>query len=353
MIEFDLPAQHDTLPGIKAPVENAALFGHADKAGLLARAYQGGRLHHALLFEGPSGIGKAGMAFHLAQHLIAFPSSIDAPETLALLDRNGSDFRQLALGTHLQALHLTRPFDPKTEKFKTKLTVDEIRRINHFLSRTSPGDGYRVVIIDPVNDMNDSAANALLKNLEEPPKRTLFVLVAHSAGRILPTIRSRCQVMRFEALSDENLKLAAAAATASTPVAADILNRVVSLAEGSVRRALMLASFGGLEVTETADRLVANTRFDTDLAAKLGDAMMAREADIQFQLLTDHLLQKIARATRQHVQSNDLQRANTMARFHAETQRNLAAAQAFNLDRKQTVFGLIANLNAKAHSGLV
>jgi DNA polymerase III subunit delta' len=352
MMSFDLPDQHDSLPGILAPVQTVVLLGQGTKSTVLAGAYQTGRLHHALLFEGPAGTGKASLAFQLTQHLIACPYASKAPDTFQLLDRGSGAFRQLAQGTHLQALHLTRPFDVKTEKFKTKITVDEIRRINHFLSRTSPGDGYRVVIIDPINDMNESAANALLKNLEEPPSRTLFILVTHSAGRILPTIRSRCQVVRFGALDQASLRLAMQAAS-MTPLGADVLDRAAALAEGSVRRGLMLASFGGLDVTETADRLVSNSIFDVDVAAKLGDAMTAREADIQYQLLTDHLLQKVVRASQRHAESGDLLRADAMANYFEECRQMLEEASAFNLDRKQTVFGLISQLNVRAQAGLL
>ena len=215
MQALDLPEQHDTLHGVTAPVETDVIFGHETQEAHIALAYSQGRLHHALLLEGPQGIGKASFAFQLAQHLMANPDAASALQTFTRLDRNGNDFRQLALGTHNQVLHLTRPFDAKTEKFKTMLTVDEVRRIGHFLSRTNPGAGYRTVIIDPVNDMNANASNALLKNLEEPPSRTLFILIAHTSGRVLPTIRSRCQRIAFSALNDADLAKALAAAAGS------------------------------------------------------------------------------------------------------------------------------------------
>ena len=353
MAEFEGAEQHDTLPGVRAPVSTSSVFGHEKRAALLASSYQTGRLHHALMFEGPVGIGKASLAFLLAQHLIANPRAVEAPSNLMTLAQDSDDFRQLVNGTHLQVLHLTRPFDPKTEKFKTMVTVDEIRRINHFLSRTNTGAGYRVVIIDPINDMNANAANALLKNLEEPSGRTLFILIAHSAGRILPTVRSRCQIVHFSPLSDDDLKQAASKASVSTKISDTDLNRLTTLAEGGVRRALMLIGFGGLDVTDTADKLIAESVFDIDKAGKLGDAMMSREADIQYQLLTDHLLQRIVKAALRHGYRNDSNSAETMARFYGETRQMLVEAQAFNLDRKQTIFGLISALRHKTQAGLL
>ena len=352
MPALDLPEQHDTLHGINAPVETAQLFGHATQAAHIAQAYGQGRLHHALLLEGHAGIGKASLAFQLAQHLIANPQASGAPVALTLLDRNSNDFRQLAQGTHGQVMHLTRPFDAKTEKFKTMLTVDEVRRIGHFLSRTNPGAGYRTVIIDPVNDMNANASNALLKNLEEPPARTLFILVAHTSGRVLPTIRSRCQHVAFSGLNDADLAKAVEQA-AGSPVPGDEMAKLSALAEGSVRRALLLRQFGGLEVTETADALIAGNVLDVEKAARLGDVLTAREAEIQYQLLTDHLLQRIANAAQRHAAGGDTRRAEAMANSFSDTRNMLAHAQGFNLDRKQTIFGLIAAMHEKSRAGLL
>ena len=162
---------------------------------MLAAAYRSGKLSHALLLAGPQGIGKATLAFHLARHLLRHPSPETAPDELEGPDTASSLFRQIATGAHPSVLHLTRPMNEKTKSFKTVVTVDEVRRINRFLSLTSHDGSYRVVIVDPADDMNTNAANALLKNLEEPPSRTLFILITHSIGRLLPTIRSRCQTI--------------------------------------------------------------------------------------------------------------------------------------------------------------
>jgi DNA polymerase III subunit delta' len=350
---LDLPEQHDTLHGVKAPVETTMLFGHERQAALIAQSYRLGRLHHALLLEGPPGIGKASFAFQLAQHLIANPTASEAPEAFTLLDRDSSEFRQLAQGTHHQVLHLTRPFEPKTEKFKTMLTVDEVRRIGHFLSLTNIGAGYRAVVIDPVNDMNASASNALLKNLEEPPARTVFILVAHTSGRVLPTIRSRCQHVAFSGLSDADLASAVKHAAGGDAVPGEEMAKLSLLAEGSVRRALLLRQFGGLEVTESADALIAAHVLDVEKAARLGDVLTAREAEIQYQLLTDHLVQRISIAAARHSASGNRTAAEAMARSFSETRAMLAQASGFNLDRKQTVFGMIAALHGKSRAGLL
>src|SRR5690606_15561069 len=185
--------------------ENPLLVGHDEAMHHLAAAYRAGKMHHGLLLSGPPGIGKAAFAFHLAHHLVANPVAADAPEHFSSRDPDSPLFRQIAQGAHPSVLHLTRPMNDRTKTFKSVVTVDEIRRIGRFLSMTSHDGGWRVVIVDPADDMNTNAANALLKNLEEPPARTLFVLIAHSPGGLLPTIRSRCQLVRLKPLDEASL----------------------------------------------------------------------------------------------------------------------------------------------------
>jgi DNA polymerase-3 subunit delta' len=206
MLERLAAEQYDSIPGVPEPPENPRLVGHEGEAGLLAAAYRAGRLHHAILLAGPFGIGKATLAFRLVRHLLKYPRADEAPETMEDADVASALYRQVASGSHPSVLYLTRPFDDKRKVFRTAVTVEEIRRVNRFLSMTAHDGGYRAVIVDPADDMNASAANALLKNLEEPPSRTLFILVSHSPGRLLPTIRSRCQTVRLQPLDAASLR---------------------------------------------------------------------------------------------------------------------------------------------------
>ncbi len=101
--------------------------------------------------------------------------------------------RLVASGAHPDLLHLRRPWDDKAKRFRSELTVDEVRRLTPFFGSTASGGGWRVAIVDPADDLNTNAANALLKMLEEPPARGLFLIVSHAPGRLLPTIRSRAR----------------------------------------------------------------------------------------------------------------------------------------------------------------
>ncbi len=333
---LDVPATHDAIDGVPAPSANPALFGHAGIRSFLAQAYQSGHMHHALLLEGPQGIGKATLAFHLAGHMLKYPAEREAPLALAEPDYSVAPYRQIASGTHLAVLHITRPVDAKSGKFKTGITVDEVRRVTHFLNRTAHDGSWRVVIVDPADDMNRNAANALLKTLEEPPQRTVFILISHSSGRLLPTIRSRCQAIRFEPLEREDLLLALSAIGLDAEQMADP-DALVTHADGSVRKAALLLAFGGLEISETVDAILNKAVFDVPQAHALATALSGRDAEIQYDLFLEDLLSRIAAKARLAAEQGNIAQANRWSGLWSDMQNEAGDAAAFNLDRKQTV----------------
>ncbi len=345
MFERVAPEQHDTLDGIAEPSENPTLVGHAEAAAAIAAAYRAGRLPHALILAGPQGIGKATFAFHLAHHLLRHPRGEAAPEQFALPDPATPLFRQIATGAHPAILHLTRPYNDKTKKFATLLTVDEIRRVNRFLSMTSHDGSYRVVIVDPADDMNPNAANALLKNLEEPPSRTVFLLIVHSAGRLLPTIRSRCQLIRLQPLSAAEVETVLHGIEAPLPQDAAKRGALLERAGGSVRDAILLSEFGGLEIADTVDTLVGADSLDLATAHRLGDAVNSREHEIRLDLMNAHVLDLVSTAASKAAADGDLARAETFARAWQELRVAVDDTDTYNLDRKQHTLNMILRLH--------
>ena len=144
---------HDVLDGAIPPPRNPNLFGHQAAEAFLARSYQSGKGHHAILIEGPEGIGKSTLAFRFANHVLTHPDPATAPDHMVAPDLDAPVTRQIASGASHNLLHLTRPVDAKSGKLKTAITVDEVRRAGHFFAQTSGTGNWRIVIIDPADDL--------------------------------------------------------------------------------------------------------------------------------------------------------------------------------------------------------
>lgn len=331
------------LDGAIAPAENTRLFGHERAVSFLAESYASGHMHHALLLEGPRGIGKATLAFRFARHVLSHPDPVAAPREMTDPPSDDALIRQLAGGASHNLLHLTRPFDAKTGRARTAITVDEVRRAGHFLSQTSGTGNWRIVMIDPADDMNRSAANAILKILEEPPARSLFLVVSHAPGKLLPTIRSRCMPLRLHPLGEDDLRRGLGHLSLDVGQDAQTLDTVVRFADGSLARAVLLLRYGGLDIAEAVEQILADGPQPTKKAIHaLADTLTARDREIAFAFFTDYMLEKMVAAARQAAGRGDLETAEKWATLSARLNEELTTAQIYNLDRKQTVIALFS-----------
>ena len=326
--------QPGLLEGAIPPENNTVLFGHDAAQEFLAGAYRSGRMHHAILIEGAEGIGKATLAYRFAHHVLSHPDPLSAPETIADPDPNDSIGRQMASGASHNVLHLARPVDEKTGKAKSVITVDEVRRAGKFFNQTSGTGNWRIAIIDPADDLNRNAANAILKILEEPPKRSLFLVLSHTPGRLLPTIRSRCLSLRLQPLSPTDLDRALAH-LGSAPGESD---SIITLSEGSVARALLLRNYGGVDIAEAfVDILERGSLTNREPIYKLAETFAARDRDVAYQFFTELAVDRVQAMARDAGGMGDLQEADRLARLSTVLKEHFAVAAAYNLDRKQTV----------------
>lgn len=339
------PEHHDTLEGVPDPAENARLFGHRDAATYLAAAYGEGRLPHALLISGPRGVGKATLAFHLAHHLLANPRPVLAPAGLVVPDPASQLWRQVAIGAHPSVLHLTRPWDEKNKRFKSVLSVDEVRRVGRFLAMTSHDGSYRIVIVDAADDMNVSAANALLKSLEEPPARSVFVLISHAAGGLLPTIRSRCQHLRLAPLDADDLLSVLEAGGQPLPNSAEARRTLAERSGGSARLATLLTRYGGLEIAQTIDKVAREDVLDVIESHRLADVVGGRGQDVPFGIFNDYVMDVLAAEARTAAMAQSGSRAEKLSRLFEETGTAIADTETYNLDRKQHALNTISRLH--------
>jgi len=296
----DLP-EPDRAEGAPHPRETLSLFGHETAETAFLEAIHSGRMHHAWLITGPKGIGKATLAWRVARFLLATPMDqadalFAAPpsETLDIAPDHPVAHRIHALSEPGLFL-LRRAWDREKKRLKTVITVDEVRRMKDFFGLSAGGNGRRVVIVDAAEEMNQNAANALLKMLEEPPKNAVLLLVSHQPSRLLPTIRSRCRTLPLGAVSHD----AMTGALQQAGIEADDGAALAELAAGSVGEAVAMIQQEGLTLYAEIMALFATLpHMDRARVVRLADQGGAKGAEARFDLaldLIDRLLSRLAR----------------------------------------------------------
>jgi DNA polymerase-3 subunit delta' len=269
--------------------------------------------------------------------------NISRAETLAV-DPSNPIARQVAAGAHGGLLTLERSFNDKGV-MRTVITVDETRETISFFGSTAAVDGWRVCVVDTVDELNPNAANALLKVLEEPPQRSLFLLVSHAPARVLPTILSRCRKLLLRPLVvDDVIQAASRAADLAGDDAA--LVEAAKAAEGSVARALTLLGGDGLKLQQrTAALLSTLPRLDPRELHALGDALSGSDR-VALAAFVDSVDRWVSERLRADARDNaNLPRLARLAEVWEKINRAARDAETYNLERKPlvfSVFGLLA-----------
>ncbi|MCX5493996.1 DNA polymerase III subunit delta' [Kaistia dalseonensis] len=344
-------ARLDQLDGWPAPEEQAEWYGDAGVERLLVEAYRGGRMHHAWLIGGPRGIGKATLAYRFVRFALTHPDPARAPDVDSLaIAPDAPAARKIAARSHPNVLTLARPWDEKGKRYMSSLTIDEIRRTIPFFGSTAGEAGWRIAIIDSADDMNANAANALLKILEEPPKRSLFLVLSHAPGRLLPTIRSRCRRLDLAPLEPAGIERALAQFTDAEP---DVRRFAALAGEGSLRRAIRFLDDDAIAIGRAFARVTAQfPRFDASAAHALGDIVAQRGADEAFQNYQDLMFDWLGRRARGLPEPDAAVlpaaiAATPLARFAEvweKVRHSSAEVEGLNLDRKQFVLTSLAML---------
>jgi DNA polymerase-3 subunit delta' len=315
-----------------------SLYGNLAARQAFSAAIDSGSLHHGWIFAGPEGVGKARFAMLAARRLLAGPGQPDDFEIPP-----GDRTQQLIdAGSHPDLKLLQRlPRDEKKPEqgLARSIRVDQVRELDHFLGVKATYSDRRVVVIDTADDLErPGASNALLKNLEEPPSGTVFLLVSHAPGRLLPTIRSRCRMLRFEALDNGEMR----AALVDAGVASDEIDELIRVGQGSPARALAMA---GLDVAGLDKALSELAKGDPTNAvrAELARSLSLKASQERYEAFLERAPTFIAAAAR--TRSGEALRTALDA---LDAARNLSAsALGLSLDAQGTVFemaGLVARL---------
>ncbi|MDB5690403.1 MAG: polymerase subunit delta [Sphingomonas bacterium] len=316
--------------------------GHDGALAAFREAAASGRLHHAWLLAGPEGIGKASFAYALARRLLAEAAGpalggegLDVPDDHPIASL-------LAAGSHPDFKHLQRLPKDGTGDLARNINVGQIRALQGLLGSTPSMSDRRIVLVDSVDDLEPSGANALLKNLEEPPADCLFLLVSHAPGRLLPTIRSRCRMLRLQPLGVEDMR----AVLLQTMPDADPaeIDTLAPIANGAPGRAM---HFAGLDLGALEDAM-SGLLIDGDPSnaarVQLARKLATKPARLRYEAFLARVPGRIAEHAR-HLEGEALppaieawQRARALA----------ASAPRLTLDPQSVVFELCGLLAALA-----
>src|SRR3954453_945652 len=335
--------QRDPEMATAHPRQTTELFGHRDAEAALMNAYRSGRIPHAWLIGGPAGIGKETLAHRMARFVLAhrnpLGSEVERAETL-WVDPSDPVASRVAAGAHGGLLTIERTLNDKGV-MRTVIPVDETRETISFFGSTAAAEGWRVCIVDTVDELNPNAANALLKILEEPPQQSLFLLVSHAPARVLATIQSRCRKLRLRPLATDEV-IAAAAAIVGVDPNDPALREAAEASEGSVARALTLLGGDALKLQQRTAALLARLpQVDPRELHTLGESLGTSDR-VALAAFIDGIDRWIAE--RLHAdEANANQNLPRLARLAEVWEKIVRAArdtETYNLERKPLVFSV-------------
>lgn len=319
-MSVDYLSEADQLIDIDLPFMHRDFTGHDKQKNTLLSVFGRQQHHHGYLLAGPRGIGKATLAHLCARYLLR-------EEAVRESDVKDETFLMLNAGAHPNFYALCRAVNPKTKKYSQHIVVDQVRALGAWLHATAGMRGNRVVLVDPLEALNISAANALLKMIEEPPKITTFLLVSHAPGQLLSTLKSRCVRLDFKPLDDVSTSNIINSRLPNPALSATQIELILKQCAGNPRFGLALAGaqkdgtlFALIDLLSQLPHVSASQQYA--LAQKLGGAAQGIHFTTYVEIILSHLAQ--------HAAHNALAAESWMqlqACFHQ--------IQIYNLDRKQ------------------
>jgi DNA polymerase III subunit delta' len=346
----DLP-EADALPGARHPRHVTSLFGHKAAEQELLSAYREGRLAHAWLIGGREGIGKATLAWRFARFVLANPDPAEAAVREArdlYVARSHSAARLIAQLAHPDFALIRREWQGATKRLASEISVEAVRLGLQVFHLSAAFGGWRIAIVDSAEDLNRNSANALLKMVEEPPQRSLILIVSHRPGQVLATIRSRCSRLRLEPLTEN--EIAEAAVSIGPPwseAPRDKITAAAKRAGGSVREALVRLAPESDGASALIDSIVAGLpRPDPRAVARLTEAIGGRAGEEAYRAFHRELYDWLASYARDF--GPPFGEVEEIGGLWDRIRASERETEALNLDRKLHVQALIAEIAATA-----
>ncbi len=349
--EADELPESDAFAGAPHPRFAQRLVGHEAAEGELLAAYRNGRLAHAWLIGGAEGVGKATLAWRFARFLLANPDPA-APRVREAHDLNVDAghpvARQLAALAHPDFALIRREWKSNPKRLGAEIGVDDVRHALQVFQMSAAFGGWRILIVDSAEDLNRSSANALLKMIEEPPQRSLILIVSHRPGQVLPTVRSRCRRLRLDPLSPAEIgdvvaTLGSPWSEAEPEEVADAARR----ANGSVREALARLGPESEGIGALIDSIIADLpRPDPRAVARLAEALAGRAAAEAYQAFHRELFDWLAAYASRTASSNA--RAEELGALWDRIRAAARETDELNLDRKLHILAIFAEIASTA-----
>jgi len=341
--------ESDVFEGAPHPRTATRLVGHSAAEAEMLNAYREQRLAHAWLIGGREGIGKATLAWRFARFVLAHPDPA-APAVRAARDLSipvdHPAARQLAAMAHPDFALLRREWNPKAKSFFTEIRVDDVRARLGVFHMSAGFGGWRVAIVDSADDLNRAGANALLKMIEEPPPRSLILVVAHRPGQLPPTIRSRCRRLLLGPLAPREIgEIVKDLGPPWSAAGAEHIAAAASRADGSVRETLRRLDPDGQGLGALIDSTLAQLpRPDRRAVQKLAEAVSGRAAGDAFERLTIALYDWLAARCRE---PSSPARLETIAALWDRLRAATRETEALNLDKKLHVLAVFEEIAAR------
>ncbi len=339
-----------------SPRTNSFLSGHDEAEKIFLNAWKAGALHHSWLITGPEGIGKATLAYRMARFLLAADENRRQEYTSLAITENNPAFRLVANGSHPDLKVLERDFiesdkkkiikairdgdalnDDELQDLKKSavIKVDEVRTINEFLNKKSFDGNWRIVIVDSADDLNTASANAILKVLEEPPVKSLLLLVCHNPNHLLPTIKSRCAKLNLQPLAQETV--VSLLRRYAPDLSETAMAGIAKISSGSIGKAINYAVNDGLNIYGNLEKLFyAGNKFDLNLAIALSDAAATDEN------VWDLTVELVLKFLSDFIKSGD--NVRQIGEAWEKTLLVLNETTALNMDKRQAMLNIIATI---------
>jgi DNA polymerase-3 subunit delta' len=341
--------ESDTFEGAPHPRETFALFGHATAEQALLEAYRTGRLPQAWIIGGAEGIGKATLAWRFIRFLFANPDPrserVAHARDLSVSPDNPSVRRVTSL-SHGDLLLLRREWNSASKKHFSEIRMEDVRRALEMFHHAAGEGGWRICLVDCAEDLNRSGANALLKIVEEPPPRSLFLIISHRPARILPTIRSRSRLLMLEPLSSRDVTQAVTSLGSPWAEHGAEIAAAADLAGGSVRQALRLLDNDRLALARRVEALLgALPSVDWREVHSLCDRITLASALDDFDSAIGAIFEWLDTQVRQHAADGPARLA-PFAEVWEKAADAVREAEALNLDKRPLILSIFADLAA-------